>query len=362
MFPHTRPIIVSFCVCRYLYCDEISLQADTVLPTLYAAKKYIMPHLERACVKYLETNVDASNACLLLSQSRLFDESKLMKSSLDVIDSQAEKALKSDSFTDIDYKTLEQILSRDTLCVKESVVYAAASRWAKAECIRQGRDASPQQCREVLGDALYLLRFPTMTLDDFANGAGRSELLSNREIIDIFLYLTAKDKPKLRFPTTWRKGRFMCCRRFQATKEPWSYSGNRDSIQFSVDRAITLVGFGLYGSCQDAVEYQADIAFKQVDSFSETVFLQMQHKVVSDGSSKTIHVLFDYPVQIEAYINYTAALFVKSKSSGFYGADGMSTVSCGNVNFTFFGCPESTNDTGVGTGQIPEILFRLADH
>ena len=33
------------CVCRYLYCDEILIETDTVLPTLYAAKKYMIPQL-----------------------------------------------------------------------------------------------------------------------------------------------------------------------------------------------------------------------------------------------------------------------------------------------------------------------------
>ena len=42
---------------KYLYCDEIQLEADSVLATLYAAKKYIVPHLARECVKYLETSL-----------------------------------------------------------------------------------------------------------------------------------------------------------------------------------------------------------------------------------------------------------------------------------------------------------------
>ena len=53
---------------RYLYCDEISLEPDNVLATLYTAKKYIVPHLARECVRYLETSLKATNACLLLSQ------------------------------------------------------------------------------------------------------------------------------------------------------------------------------------------------------------------------------------------------------------------------------------------------------
>lgn len=73
---------------RYMYCDEVQLEADTVLATLYVAKKYIVPHLARACVNYLETSLTAKNACLLLSQSRLFEEPDLMQRCWEVIDAQ----------------------------------------------------------------------------------------------------------------------------------------------------------------------------------------------------------------------------------------------------------------------------------
>ena len=105
---------------RYLYCDEILLEPDNVLATLYAAKKYIVPHLARECVRYLETSLTARNACLLLSQSRLFEEPELMQRCWDVIDAQAEIALKSEGFVDIDYQTLETILARETLNCSEA--------------------------------------------------------------------------------------------------------------------------------------------------------------------------------------------------------------------------------------------------
>lgn len=73
---------------RYLYCDEIQLEADNVLATLYVAKKYIVPHLCRACVNFLETSLTAKNACLLLSQSRLFEEQELMQRCWEVLDAQ----------------------------------------------------------------------------------------------------------------------------------------------------------------------------------------------------------------------------------------------------------------------------------
>ena len=116
---------------KYLYCDDIQLEPDTVLATLYSAKKYIVPHLARECVRFLETSLTARNACLLLSQARsaaklclyschiliptltrFFEEPELMQRCWDVIDAQAEIALMSEGFNDIDFNTLLTILRR----------------------------------------------------------------------------------------------------------------------------------------------------------------------------------------------------------------------------------------------------------
>ena len=104
---------------RYIYYDDKCFEADNVLSTLYAAKKYLVPHLAQACVEHLEKNLTAQNACLLLSQIRLFEEIDLIQRCWEVIDAQAELALASEGFSEIDYQTLESILLRETLNAKE---------------------------------------------------------------------------------------------------------------------------------------------------------------------------------------------------------------------------------------------------
>ena len=191
---------------KYLYCDDIHLEPDNVLATLYAAKKYIVPHLARECVRYLETSLKASNACLLLSQSRLFEEPELMQRCWDVIDAQAEIALKSEGFTDIDSPTLLTIMQRETLNCGELTVFSAACEWAKAECIRRDEQVTPAMMRNVLGQAMQCIRFPAMSVEEFADFAVKSDMLDLQEITDIFLNFTAKEKPILQYPVKQRLG------------------------------------------------------------------------------------------------------------------------------------------------------------
>lgn len=53
---------------RFLYSDEVQIGPETVMTTLYTAKKYVVPALEKACVDFLERNLCSENAFLLLTQ------------------------------------------------------------------------------------------------------------------------------------------------------------------------------------------------------------------------------------------------------------------------------------------------------
>lgn len=126
-----------------MYCDEVQLEADTVLATLYVAKKYIVPHLARACVNYLETSLTAKNACLLLSQSRLFEEPNLMQRCWEVIDaqvSQMQRTLRTITLSD---KNLDRTLEDDSSPSGDSVNHVSSLHF----CVYDNKFDSPRYRR-----------------------------------------------------------------------------------------------------------------------------------------------------------------------------------------------------------------------
>nr|XP_040056311.1 BTB/POZ domain-containing protein 6-B-like [Gasterosteus aculeatus aculeatus] len=342
---------------KYMYSDEIDLEADTVLATLYAAKKYIVPALAKACVTFLETSLEAKNACVLLSQSRLFEEPELTQRCWEVIDAQAELALGSEGFCEIDLQTLEIILRRETLNTKEVVVFEAAMNWAAAECKRQCLGPTTRNRREVLGKALFLVRIPSMTLEEFADGAAQCDILTLEETHNLFLWYTAAKKPHLDFPLTARQGLApQRCHRFQSSayrSNQWRYRGRCDSIQFAVDKRIFIAGLGLYGSSGGKAEYSAKIELKR----QGVTLAQNLTKFVSDGSSSTFPVGFEHPVQVEQDAFYTVSVVLDGNELSYFGQEGMTEVQCGKVTFQFQCSSDSTNGTGVQGGQIPELVF-----
>lgn len=351
-----------------MYSDEIELDADTVLATLYAAKKYMVPALARACVSFLESSLEAKNACVLLWQSRLFEEPELTRRCWEVIDAQAELALRSEGFTEVDRPTLELVLCRDSLNVRESLLFQAALRWASAECRRQGLAPTPRHQRRALGTALYLLRLPSMTLQEFADGPAQSEVLTLEESHHLFLWFAATNKPALApldFPTQRRRGLApRRCHRFQSAayrSNQWRYRGRCDSIQFAVDRRVFVAGLRLYGSSGGPAEYGVRIELKRPSnggtSGSGGVLAQTLTKFLSDGSSATFPVWFEHPVQVEPDIFYTASAVLDGAELSYFGQEGMTEVQSAGVTFQFQCSSDSTNGTGVQGGQIPELVF-----
>jgi hypothetical protein len=167
----------------------------------------LVPALANACVRFLEQSLTARNACLLLSQARLFSEPALIQRAWEVIDAQAEMALTSEAFADIDFDTLMSILSRETLNCKETVVFTAANSWAQADCKKKDLDpCEPENRKSVLGKAIYKIRFPAMSIADFADVVAMSGMLTIQETNDIFLYFTAKEKPPLHYDSKPRRG------------------------------------------------------------------------------------------------------------------------------------------------------------
>jgi BTB/POZ domain-containing protein 1/2 len=75
-------------------------------------------------------------------------------------------------FTD----TLCAVLERDTLSIRESRLFGAVVRWAEAECQRQQLPVTFANKQKVLGKALSLIRFPLMTIEEFAAGEAATAL------------------------------------------------------------------------------------------------------------------------------------------------------------------------------------------
>ncbi|XP_070602952.1 BTB/POZ domain-containing protein 2 [Erythrolamprus reginae] len=348
---------------KFLYSDEVQIGPETVMTTLYTAKKYAVPALEAHCVEFLKKNLRADNAFMLLTQARLFDEPQLASLCLENIDKNTSDAINAEGFTDIDLDTLVAVLERDNLGIREVRLFNAVVRWSEAECQRQQLQLIPENKRKALGKALSLIRFPLMTIEEFAAGPAQSGILTDREVVSLFLHFTVNPKPRVEFidrPRCCLRGKECSINRFQQVESRWGYSGTSDRIRFSVNKRIFIVGFGLYGSIHGPTDYQVNIQIIHTDS--NTVLGQNDTGFSCDGSSNTFRVMFKEPVEILPTVSYTACATLKGPDSH-YGTKGLrkvvheSPTTGTKTCFTFCYAAGNNNGTSVEDGQIPEIIF-----
>ncbi|XP_055332589.1 BTB/POZ domain-containing protein 6-B-like isoform X5 [Paramacrobiotus metropolitanus] len=198
---------------KYLYTRSVEedLKPENVFETIYCADKYNLPHLMELCLQFANTQLNADNCLVFLEKVKYSAhecKAGFVKKCLAVVDAQCSDVLQSDQFSAIKEDTLEMILQRSTLSAEENVVYMAVEKWSVKACVRDHLEPSPANRREVLGSALFLVRFPLLTDAQLANGPIKSGLLLDSELRDIyqFKHVDTGSQPHCRFPTEPRQG------------------------------------------------------------------------------------------------------------------------------------------------------------
>ncbi|KAI3408819.1 BTB/POZ domain-containing protein 3 [Globodera pallida] len=141
----------------FIYADDVSgLNGDNAIAVLYAAKKYDLPELIKACLNFPISKL--SNVFFAFAQTRFLGEEN------------ADALILTEEFLQIDQKSLCDILGRDELMISEEIaIWNAALRWADEKCRQNGKEPSAANRRAMLGPALFKIRFPLISQDDFSD-------------------------------------------------------------------------------------------------------------------------------------------------------------------------------------------------
>ena len=192
---------------RFVYSDEVNLNANNVMQVLYLAKKYMLPSLADKCTKFLGENLDASNVFHVLPDAQKYEEKDLEDHCWEVIDKQANEAVKSDGFVTVEKSVLEALVERDSLNVKEVELFKALDCWATKECEKQGLAAKGSVKRRILGERIVkAIRFPVMKEKEFADVVLETEVLTARESFDMMKYFNSVLKVPQGFSESARAG------------------------------------------------------------------------------------------------------------------------------------------------------------
>ncbi|KAH7706129.1 BTB/POZ domain-containing protein 2 [Aphelenchoides avenae] len=132
--------------------------------------------------------------------------SELTQMCLHYLDKNAAALTKRPSFLRISHERLMEILARNSLGINEIDLYRAAIKWAQAHLKRGKKRPTHQAIREVLGKALFLIRFPTMHPQEFTNGPAKDDILTAEEKLAIYGRIHSAGPTFCAFSAEPRKG------------------------------------------------------------------------------------------------------------------------------------------------------------
>ena len=181
------------------------------------------------------------------------------------------------------------------LSVSELTVFQACLAWSIKECHRRGIAVNTGNQRTVLGSVLYHIRFPTMSLIEFAQDVSKTNVLSADERCAVFEYIACRGdacrcneksdakgaesnsevtpidvdvSPQLRFPTSPRKYPLpLTLSRFTSFCKSGIYSGDCSMMRLRCDQKVVVRGFGVSGSMSCDPLHEVAISIKQDRQF-----------------------------------------------------------------------------------------------
>ena len=345
---------------RYLYTDECNLSTDNAMFVLYLAKKYIVPSLAEKCTEFLEANLASENVFILLKQAVRFVEEELVKKCWDLIDLNTADVVASDAFVDVDKATLAELVKRESLNVQEVDLFKAVLKWSEAECSIKEIEANPKNKRAVMGNAIYQIRFASMTPQEFAQNTSQSGILTPEEIIFFYDNIGGVERASEEWNLSKRRVReellLRCCRfdrygdifgfNFSSPVSTWE-----DGLGISFSKPVKIHGVRLLGN--EGEEY--DVKLEVWSQITEKKF----HSQQDDRMSYGFDVMLPVPIRVQAdFIVYLKVTMTGCRIDRF-GSEVKTTIETNGTTINFFGIPPpSTGDFVIMIdSQIDEIIY-----
>ncbi|XP_046547323.1 BTB/POZ domain-containing protein 6-like [Haliotis rubra] len=361
---------------RYIYTDEVRINAETVTALMYTSNKYSLDALYDLCVTFLEVSLSEDNVCQILEQCHRYGELDLEQKALKILTEGGERVTKSPGFVGLCSDCLGKLLKSDTLNMKEEDVFEAVLSWTKERCRKEGVSDTPENRQRLLGDLRYEIPFTSLSQEYLTKVVGSSGLLTAEERVRIMD--RAFDPTVDISPFVVIKGD--ACKYVQRFATVLRAKCNRaggHALSFSVNHRINLKGFQLYGG-YDNMELPVGITL--LDNDGADIIERLQTDVQLLGRGQMTDILFSQPVLLQPGSTYTLLVAIgfrdsfprrprgflelwgywsQKKHIGYNGLNGKQTVTSDGVQFTFSDARKYFTETTALTGNIPGFIFSI---
>lgn len=176
---------------RYIYTNEIILDENNVIEVFELSEKFQIKSLTKKCaekMKYIFTTI--KNCDFLASWPEIWLISEVKDELLNYVGKNPLIYFNYANILILEKNDLEKILKLDWVEATEADYYNLALMWSRATCKNNDIELTVTNLRECLGDLFYLIRFPSMSSDEFDDCYQyTSELLTINESLIILYYI-----------------------------------------------------------------------------------------------------------------------------------------------------------------------------
>ncbi|XP_031566559.1 BTB/POZ domain-containing protein 6-B-like [Actinia tenebrosa] len=345
----------------YVYSDEVNLTGSNVLQVLCLAERYMLPLLKEKCEAYLEKELKPEEVFHVLPHVR---NEKVEQKCWDMVDSDAERAVSSESFLNVSKEMLGKVLGRDTMSIDKVVLLQAVEKWALNKLKEEGLEESMENKRALStwgrSDQTY-----SISTDVTEKVAEKVEIFKDTttELVQTFSGLC----PLKRSVSNNRKGSYKAKviipnTRFAKIRKPgggrWSYlNGKSDAISFKVNKPLSLAGVRLFGD--EGSTYHVNLALYK----SARPIKHISSPFSTEDEEKDGYYGFTIPhkpVPLDPDVLYTIEATISGPCS-YSGFKGETTIAFEDIVITYHNCSykKSENQTSTEWGQFPTLEFEI---
>lgn len=240
---------------KFLYTGRKQLNTRNINEILTLAVRYSVQNLKEVCREFLLNQLTKDNALKFLEKYSSYQLTNFEDGCLSCISSNP-TIFQSPLFYEISIQTLKQILkSEDLRGFQEITIYNGVNNWAERACQKKKLLVNSVNKRNELGSAIDLIRFGTMTIQEFIACTVNQPILDPQEIESIFLYIGSDGNSSCKFSGKKRKPNKKVFK-FSHLSPTVNYYGINayELFNFTVSKPIQFYGILIYGRAKSSLK------------------------------------------------------------------------------------------------------------
>ncbi|XP_014239359.1 BTB/POZ domain-containing protein 3-like [Cimex lectularius] len=223
---------------NYIYCNEVTLSSLKDCINMYEiADKFSLTDLKEICLDYIEDNINISTCCTIKKFAEDNDMEYLNILCTNKIQTQTKEILSKPNLPTLNTEAILMILDQSMLNIIEYDLFKAVMAWLELKGETKG-----ELDEELTNTIVKKFCFLNMSAQQFAEGPGKSRLLTQKQFAAVFSNITGEKNSKP-YPTGF-------CTKIRDSYQELSFETSRfkyrtepikvASIFFTVDKTIYI--------------------------------------------------------------------------------------------------------------------------